>query len=39
MSSVTDGGRLHIWKLDVNTMNKQSRTANKGLSSSLEGWV
>jgi hypothetical protein len=33
---VADGGdSLHIWRVAVNILNKQSRTVNKGLSSCL----
>jgi len=32
---VADGGTPAIWRVDVNILNKQSRTADKGWSTSL----
>jgi hypothetical protein len=34
-SQVADGDGLQIWRLAANILNKQSRTADKGWSSSL----
>jgi hypothetical protein len=37
---VADGGdALQLWMVVANILNKQSRTADKGWSSSLGGWT
>jgi hypothetical protein len=37
---VSDGGYdLQIWRVAANILDKQSRTADKGWSSSLGGWA
>jgi hypothetical protein len=39
LPQVADGGEgLHIWSVAANVLNKQSRTANKGWSSSMQDW-